>query len=83
MIHMKKLKIERLYDVDGEIYGYKLGEWFLMKDYYRGNFYTWYIAKTDKRFSIFETCGAIKSGEMIIVSSYKVGIAKLKELNEQ
>lgn len=79
----KKVKIERLYDVDGEISGYKLGEWFLMKDYYYGNYYSWYIAKTDKGFSHYETYDAIKSGAMIIVSSYKAGIAKLKELNEQ
>ena len=41
----KAPKFETLRDDDG-VYGYKLGNWYLMKIYYWGNNYTWYVLST-------------------------------------
>lgn len=48
----KTPKFETLRDEDG-VYGYKLGNWYLMKIYSWGNSYTWYIFD-EPRISLYE-----------------------------
>lgn len=40
----KKVKFEIIRDYDGDVCGYKLGNYLLFKKYYWGNQYSWYVS---------------------------------------
>ena len=69
------MKIEKIRDYDGEIMGYKLGSFYLMKIYTWGNSYSWCI-NSDGRFYYYQC----EQPEYGWYSSCKEGKAKLHEL---
>ena len=64
--------------------GYKLNGIYLLKDYYglgQTEHYTWIITKKEHGYSFYvDKERAIKNGEVITVSNFKEGKAKLIEL---
>lgn len=76
------MKFEKIYDWDGEVRGYKLGDFYLMKHYHWGNNYSWIINKTGDTFYFgYEWDKAVRSGEVEMVLTCKQGKERLKELN--
>lgn len=76
----EKIKIEKIYDTDGCIDGYKLGNWYLMKVYYWGysNDYYWVINNGDWIESGYEN--KYVHGKTIIPQNCKNGKELLKKL---
>ena len=80
---MKNIKFEVIRDYDGNVDGYKLGEWYLMKHYYWNNDYEWIINKTGKQhYTGYEFDKAQDNKEIEIVLSCKAGKQRLIELQE-
>lgn len=78
---MSKIKFEVIRDFDGNVDGYKLGDWYLMKHYYWDNEYSWIINQTGRGFyGHYEFHKALESGEISIVGSCKEGKQRLIEL---
>lgn len=77
------MKIEKLYDYDGQIDGYKLGDYYLMKLYTWGNHYEWIINKTgENHYYTCEFDKKLDNGEVILCDNFKQGKQKLIELNK-
>lgn len=78
------MKLEKLYDNDGEVKGYKLGDYYLMKHYCsitNNSLYTWIINKDGSNFYFnSEFDEAYNNGDIIIVENCKLGKQKLREL---
>ena len=73
-------KFLKLYDEDGEVRGYKLGDHYLMK-VYGWSGYSWVINKDGRRhYSSVDYSNALANHEVESVSSCKAGKARLKEL---
>ena len=73
-------KFLKLYDEDGEVRGYKLGDHYLMK-VYGWSGYSWVINKDGRRhYSSVDYSNALANHEIESVSSCKAGKARLKEL---
>lgn len=69
-----KIKFEVIRDLDGDVNGYKLGEWYLIKRYYWGNNYEWIINQTgETHYFDCEFSRAYSEGKIEIVSSCKRG----------
>ena len=68
------MKLEKIRDWDGEVAGYKLGDYELVKYYYYGNQYGWKIQRA-------YTVGVVKEKEFVEhVLSCKKGKERLVEL---
>ena len=71
-------------DEDGEVRGYRLGDWYLMKIYTWDNTYSWVINKTGRR--VYQDCEfwkLVDEGEVETVGSCKEGKERLIELNKK
>jgi len=77
---MKQIKLETLRDFDGEVRGYKLGNYYLMKHYYYGNQYSWLVCKEDRNTWGYSLYDLINKGEVISVYSCKKGKELLVKL---
>lgn len=77
-------RVIKLYDEDGIIAGYKLGDYYLMKHYTFGNNYVWIINRTGDNFYLnCEICDLIENGKIILCENFKDGKQKLLKLNEK
>ena len=73
--------MNKVYDGYGELIGYEKCGFYLMKHPTFGNHFGWIINKTGQSF--YHNCEfseALDNGEVIIVSSFKEGKAKIDEL---
>lgn len=78
----QKINFIKIYDCDGDVRAYKLGEWYLVKKYTWGNEYCWIINKTGRSYTFnSEYFEAYDKGEIEPVLNCKQGKARLKELN--
>lgn len=77
---MGKTKLETLRDFDGEIRGYKLGQYYLMKRYYYNNTFSWLVCKEDRNTWGFNLGDLINKGEVIPALTFKRGKALLIKL---
>lgn len=83
VIREKLPKFEKIYDYDGELRGYKLDDWYLMKIYTWNNVYSWVINKDGRRhYSQVDFSNALATGEIDTVASCKEGKQRLIALNK-
>lgn len=76
--------MEKIRDTEGDVLGYKLGEFYLMKHYTWANNYEWIVNKTGQ--SHYFSCefdNAMREGELILVDNFNDGKKMLIELNEE
>lgn len=80
---MKNIKFEVIRDYDGNVDGYRLGNYYLMKHYHWDNTYNWIINK-DGAMHYFECefWKLVDLGEVEIVLNCKEGKKRLIELQE-
>lgn len=75
-------KLIKVYDCDGYLNGYKMGEYYLMKHYTWGNKFDWIINKTgDTHYYEGEFWDKVDLKEVILCENFKDGKMKLMELN--
>ena len=80
---MAKVKFEVIRDFDGNVDGYKLGNWYLMKHYFWDNEFSWILNKDGRCvYSSYEYSKKYDAGEIIPVLSCREGKQRLIELNE-
>lgn len=82
---MSKYKFEKLRDSDGDIKGYKLGNNTLIKHYYWGNDYEWFVSREGREYAGFgtEITKRLMTGALEIAHSCKDGKQRLIDLYEQ
>ena len=77
-----RTKFEVIRDVDGNVDGYKLGNWYLMKHYYWANDYEWIINKDGRQhYFTNEFHQLIDNGEIELANSCAEGKQRLVTLN--
>lgn len=75
------MKMNKVYDYDGDLIGYEFNGYYLMKHYTWGNSYSWIINQTGEYvYCHCEFSRAYDRGEVIPVGNFKEGKAKLMEL---
>lgn len=73
-LKMMNIKFEVIRDFEGQVEGYKLGNWYLMKYYTWMNDYCWIINKDGRNYYFWsEFNKAMDNGEVQYVSSCKKG----------
>lgn len=75
------MQIVKMRDDEGNITGYNLGDYYLLKMYSWGNDYEWVLSQ-EEEYPIYhhERQKKIENGDLVFVDSFKEGMQKLIEL---
>lgn len=77
------MKKEKLYTTDGEsLRGYKIGDYYLLKQYTWGNKYNWIVTIQEYSYFNCELMDAIERKECFLVESMKDGIELINKKME-